>query len=182
MRVGVAVGGFLLLLATSGCGHLVYVSSEYQGRVVDAETKTPLAAAVVVAVWYREVPIGFHGGSMDYHDALETVTNEEGQFVVPSKVHVTLLGRIPAPDLVVFYPGYSVFHGSPLYSQLEAAYAERRFVIELEKQRTREARESALSKLNTHVLRVPREALPTLTDAAHGEMRQLGLSTTIIGR
>ena len=82
-----ALPAFLLLSASlAGCGHLVYPSGPYRGRVVDAETKQPLAGAAVLAVWRWGGP-GLGHPSEGFHDALEVLTDANGEFVVPRKTH-----------------------------------------------------------------------------------------------
>ena len=56
----------------------------YQGQVVDAETKAPLAGAVVVALWWRNRVYPFHSVA-EHYAVRETVTDAEGRFFLDAK-------------------------------------------------------------------------------------------------
>ncbi|HTI52705.1 MAG TPA: hypothetical protein VMC04_00635, partial [Verrucomicrobiae bacterium] len=56
----------------------------YRGQVLDAETKAPLAGAVVVALWRRDRVYPFHI-TTEHYAVRETVTDSEGLFVLEVK-------------------------------------------------------------------------------------------------
>lgn len=80
----------------------------WYGRIVDAETKEPLAGAVVIARWVRSYPSV--GGEVDYfRKAREVVTDQDGYFKIHS-YHtintVPFIFPIRGPVLTVYYPGH----------------------------------------------------------------------------
>lgn len=173
----VFVVGVITLLWTGCAGHIVYASGPYKGRVVDAETRQPLAGATVLAVWYREVPTAPHGPAEDYHDALELLADANGEFVVPKTTHFTLIGKIREPQLVVYHPGYAPFpsmEARPQDKDVEAAYAQRFFGVELSKLKTREqrVRHARLPASVDH--RIPENKFPNLIRLVNEERQALG--------
>ncbi|MCP4614574.1 MAG: carboxypeptidase-like regulatory domain-containing protein [Planctomycetes bacterium] len=69
---------------------MIHHKPSYKGRVIDAETKEPIAGAVAVAI-YNKYPIisGPGGGSSTEFHAKEALTDENGEFTIPS--YTTLL-------------------------------------------------------------------------------------------
>ena len=88
----------------------------YQGQVVDAETKAPLAGAVVVALWWRNRVYPFHSVA-EHYAVRETVTDAEGRFFLDVKdVEEGAPRRTYHPEFLVFQPGYGSYprkHVSP---------------------------------------------------------------------
>lgn len=170
---------FSLLLAT-GCGHLVYSSGPYRGQVLDAETQQPLVGAVVLAIWYREVsfiPFAAHSPAEDYHDALEILTDAQGEFTIPAKTHLTPIGKIREPEFVIYYPGYgyyNYFQVHPVGKEITVAYEQRFFHVELRKWKSREERLRNLSV--RPVGRVPLDKMPNLTRLVNVERIEMDLS------
>ena len=64
-----------------GCSN-VKTYGPYQGKVIDAETKAPLEGAAVLVVFYANEP-GPAGSISHFADALETVTDKNGEFRIP---------------------------------------------------------------------------------------------------
>lgn len=172
--------GAVILLVVTGCGHLVYSSDAYRGQVLDAETRQPLVGAVVLAIWYREVsfiPFAAHSPAEDYHDALEVLTDAQGEFTVPAKTHLTTIGKIREPEFVIYYPGYGYYSGfqvHPVGKEIETSYEQRFFHVELRKWKTREERMRNLSV--RPVGTVPLEKMPNLTRLNNVEAINLGFS------
>lgn len=169
--------GVALFLAT-GCGHLVYSSGPYRGSVVDAETKQPLVGAVVLAIWYREVPVGGHGPAVDYHDALEVLTDAQGEFTVPAKTHLTPIGKIREPEFVIYSPGYGyfpVFQVRPTSKALEGAFRQDT-TVELPHWKTKEEQRKKLERLPIWTSRVPGAKMPNLIRLANQEGEELGVA------
>ncbi|MBI2882782.1 MAG: hypothetical protein HYY11_02560 [Candidatus Methylomirabilis oxyfera] len=169
---------FLIVTSSTGCfGHLVYPSDTYQGKVIDDETKEPIAGAVILAIWYHEAPgLGGHGPAESYHDALEVLTDAQGEFTVPAKTHLTAIGKIREPEFVIYYPGYGYYSGfqvHPVGKEIEAAYEQRFFHVELRKLKTREEK---LRNLDARPARVPIEKMLNLTKLLNVEAINLGLS------
>ena len=94
----------LLFIPTSGC----YAKGPWRGKVVDAETKQPIEGAAVVAVWIRETgtPAGTDTG---FVDAAETLTDKTGDFEIPSKRFLSIIGirHIKGPFFTFYKPGFS---------------------------------------------------------------------------
>lgn len=176
--------GVVVLLATGCFGHLVYPSDTYQGKVIDAETKEPLVGAVVLAIWYQEAP-GLGHPAEGYHDALEVLTNAHGEFTVPAKTHLTMIGKIREPELVIYYPGYGFY---PRYQvqprddkAIAAAYEQRFFNVALPRLKTRQERLNILVGL-PHDPQIPDRKMPHSIRFMNEERRQLGLQPTHIPR
>ena len=163
------LGAFL-----AGCGHLVYTSGPYRGRVVDAETKQPLAGAAVLAVWYWEAPGAGHPRE-GFHDALEVLTDANGEFVIPRKTHFIMLAEIDDPYITIYYPGYGSFplhNVQPTGAAIDSAFREHT-VVELPRLNTRKEREEHAS-LSVVIGAPPHEKIPNLIHLINQERRALG--------
>lgn len=170
------------MLAT-GCGHLVYSSDAYRGQVLNAETKEPLVGAVVLAIWYREVPVAPHGPAVDYHDALEILTDAQGEFTIPAKTHLTTIGKIREPELVIYYPGYgyyNYFQVHPIGKEITVAYQQRFFYVELRRWKSREEQIRNVPPIG--ISRVPGAKVPNLSRLVNKELQGLGLQPIRLGR
>ena len=172
---------FVIVPLVAGClpGRLIYHSESYRGRVVDAQTKRPLEGAAVVAVWQREAALfGGHGPAYDYHDAVEVVTDAQGEFTIPAQTHFTVIGRITEPKLVVYYPGYVPYPELGTKPQDDAddlAHQHKVFEIELPRAKTREERLRLAGRPVGLDHRVPESKMPTLMTLINKEVQDLGL-------
>lgn len=104
-----ATMALLILIFISGCALIrkpYHRLRPYQGKVIDLETRQPLAGAVVLAI-YSATADSIAGALSAEVDAQETVTDEKGEFVLPevkvmhSGHHGNLIGQ-----LNIFKPGY----------------------------------------------------------------------------
>lgn len=83
----------------------------YRAQVVDAQTKAPLAGAVVVALWRRDRVYPFHSVS-EHYAVRETLTDEEGRFFLDAKdVEESAPRRTYHPEFLIFQPGYGSYPG-----------------------------------------------------------------------
>ncbi|MGH7368697.1 MAG: hypothetical protein ACREK9_20015, partial [Candidatus Rokuibacteriota bacterium] len=83
----------------------------YRAQVIDAETKAPLAGAVLVALWRRDRVYPFHSVSENYA-VREVVTDSEGRFFLDAKdVEEGAPRRTNRPEFLIFLPGYGSFPG-----------------------------------------------------------------------
>jgi hypothetical protein len=81
----------------------------YRGQVIDAETKAPLAGAVVVALWWRNRVYPFHSVA-EHYAVRETVTDAEGRFLLDAKdVEEGAPRRTYHPEFLIFQPGYGSY-------------------------------------------------------------------------
>jgi hypothetical protein len=81
----------------------------FKGKVVDAETKQPIAGAVVLAV-YESTAYTLAGDVGVIVDGRETLTDENGEFRLPRKRRWLVLRRgYPEGQLTIFKPGYGAF-------------------------------------------------------------------------
>lgn len=81
----------------------------FYGRVVDAETKKPIAGAVVLAV-YESNAYTLAGEVGKIVDGQETLTDDKGEFRIKRKRRWFVLRRgYPEAQLIIFKPGYGTF-------------------------------------------------------------------------
>ena len=81
----------------------------YRGRVVDAETKQPIAGAVVVAVWSRQKIYPLHSTTARYA-AREALTENDGTFVIHARELEENAPRYTLkPYFQIFFPGYGAY-------------------------------------------------------------------------
>ncbi len=124
----------------------------YRGQVIDAETKAPLAGAVVVALWLRNRVYPFHSVS-EHYAVREKVTDSEGRFVLAAKdVEEGAPARTYHPEFLIFQPGYGSFptgHVAPrgfIGGIFERAGA----IVELPRLGSREERREHLGRFGPH--------------------------------
>jgi hypothetical protein len=88
----------------------------YRGQVIDAETKAPLAGAVVVVRWLQDRVYPVHMVAENYA-VRETITDAEGRFFLDAKdVEERAPRRTRRPGFLIFLPGYGAYpkqHVSP---------------------------------------------------------------------
>lgn len=78
------------------------------GTIVDLETHQPIAGAVVMALWCREVFRLTIESKSEYYDYYETVSDQDGNFTIPGK-GLIILKNVPPPRIKIFKSGYHVF-------------------------------------------------------------------------
>lgn len=99
------------LMALAACGTpLMYSAEAIRGQIVDAETGQPIDGAVVVAQWVLfEGGIG-HGGHKGRLHIFETVTDEDGRYLIPEwgpKPHPPLTELVDRdPEILIFKSTY----------------------------------------------------------------------------
>jgi hypothetical protein len=165
-NVGVALSIGLVLSLSAGCGHLIYPSGPYSGRVVDAETGQPIAGAAVITRWTREIPIAPHMPEQDW-DVYETLSDANGEFTIPHRTHFTAFGWIIDPMVVVYYPAYAPFRSADLHSETAVAITLKRLTDRTERVL------NAGRPIGTDGL--PAEKTPNLIRLIDDERRELGL-------
>lgn len=102
--------GMLVLYISSGCMYVIRYDGAYEGRVVDADTREPIEGVVVLGTW----SIRHHnvaGGYSEYCDAHETVTDKEGEFIIPGQ-GLRFLSNLEPVSLLIFKAGYT-YDGGP---------------------------------------------------------------------
>jgi len=101
----------VLLIFSAGCGYLVRYDGPYKGRVVDADTGKPMEGAVVLGVWYKELPSP--GGTVgSYFDAQETVTDKKGDFEVHG-MGLQIFSNVSEMHVLIFKAGYEHIGSGP---------------------------------------------------------------------
>ncbi len=170
------LGLIVLSALLAGCaGQIAFTSGPYRGRVIDGQTRQPLAGAAVVAVWYWE---GWGPGhpSERLHDALEVVTGPDGEFVLPQKTHFALTGGVNEPYIVIYYPGYKDFLGGRP-TESERAAGEPKLV---ELVRASNSERPRYAGLPTQAGGVPYAKIPNLIRLVNQERRALGLQPVYV--
>ena len=113
-----AVSVFLFVAATNAfsADFLYHSDGPYKGKVIDLETGEPIEGAVVGGVWVLEFNF------TPFCDAKETVTDKNGEFILPKASCFTLwpLAEMTQLDIIVFKPGFLA------YPPLGATFEERK--------------------------------------------------------
>jgi hypothetical protein len=107
-----AAMAIVLLALLQGCAS-TYSGASMRARVIDADTKLPLAGVVVVAHWQLFYPI-FHGHVRRDIEILEAVTDQDGWFQLPAWGPLPIPAGMPSrtrmshgvPIIILFRSGY----------------------------------------------------------------------------
>jgi hypothetical protein len=106
----------VLTASSSEAGWLIYHKPEFIGKVVDAETKEPIAGAVVVVI-YHKTTLGLGAGTISsIINVRETLTDKDGVFHVPS--YTTIIQPFSwesSASFIIFKPGYGNFPAQRIY-------------------------------------------------------------------
>ncbi len=155
----------VLLILTTGCA-ITHVYGPYMGRVVDRETKEPLPGTVIFVRFYT---VGIEL-MQHYVDAVETVSDSNGEFHIPRQ----RLFTTPIPfehwdergSFIIFKPGYEVQFYVP-----ENKYT----VIALRRLKTRKERIENLHGI-TFTDNIPYDKWPILFKYRNIESISVGLT------
>lgn len=105
--LGVVTTYFLSSCCFPALHRPVAYDGDYNGRVVDEQTREPIQGVVVTAVWSYLCPTPA-GQISRFYDAFETVTDERGDFTVPGK-GLRLFVDLDTARLSIFKAGYEYF-------------------------------------------------------------------------
>ena len=96
----------------SGCA-ITHKYGPYSGKIVELETEAPIEGAVILIEF--ETEYGTFGGTVTvFADAVETVTDENGEYKIPGHrifVFRLLHGWSEATRVQIFKPGYGCYIG-----------------------------------------------------------------------
>ena len=126
-------------------GFLYFKDGPYSGKVIDADSKEPIAGAVVLAVWNLEFHGGPAGALEKLCDVKVTTTDTKGEFTVSkgSCFHLWPFTDIDKARFTIFKPGYDsyppslpVVTGSFTPEDWEAKYRyQREYWVPIEKRK-----------------------------------------------
>lgn len=148
--LGLSLMAWLLLL--SGCA-ITREYGPYMGKVVEKETGEPIEGAVVL-MEFDTISGNIGGMTKHYVDAVETLTNAKGEYLIPLH-RITTFRTFEAWSkdayAVIFKPGYGAFpgHREATVSVASRTLPENQMVVvELPKLKTKKEREdNAISNL-----------------------------------
>ena len=150
----------------------------YQGQVIDAETKAPLAGAVVVVRWLQDRLYLVHMVAENYA-VRETITDAEGRFFLDAKdVEERAPRRTRRPGFLIFLPGYGSYpkqHVSPT-GFTGGVFERPGMIVELPRLVDREERRKHLWSFGPHSYSdQPFRELPELMRRINAERISIGL-------
>lgn len=155
----------------------------YYGKVIDTETKEPIEGAAVLVVFYTE-EYGPAGAITRYADALETVTDKNGDFNIPAHrvtVFRPLQGWLKYGYFRIFKPGYGCYPEhkdvKPMFVPNGTLPGNQYVTIELPKLKTREER---LRNIDCFPVGIPDEKMKKFIELNNIESISLGLEPTHI--
>ena len=94
---------------TAFSADLFRVDREISGKIIDFETKKPVAGAVVMALWCKEVFRLTIESKSEYYDYYETLSDKDGNFTIPGK-GLIIFKDVPPPRIKIYKNGYRVFN------------------------------------------------------------------------
>lgn len=98
------LAAFLLMVPQPASAAIFRYDGPYEGKVVDADTGEPIQGAVVLGVWNRIHP-NVAGWNTEFYDAVETVTDKNGDFYIKG-LGILLLSNIDKMNVLIFKAGY----------------------------------------------------------------------------
>ncbi|HSE03843.1 MAG TPA: hypothetical protein VLK35_06775 [Methylomirabilota bacterium] len=151
----------------------------YRGQVVDAQTKVPLAGAVVVALWRRDRVHPIHSVS-EHYAVREIVTDEQGRFFLDAKdVEENAPRRTYHPEFLIFQPGYGSYprHQVSPRGFTGGIFEKRGTVVELPRLEGHEERRIHLRAVSpSSFSEQPFKDIPELMRRVNDERATLGLN------
>jgi hypothetical protein len=103
---------FISGVQSSQAGWPLYSVPEFRGRVIDAETKEPIEGAVAVVLYDKQMLIGGPGGPNSYvYHARECLTDNKGEFYIPSYFSVHVISKGDGVRFIFYKPGYMANYG-----------------------------------------------------------------------
>jgi hypothetical protein len=151
----------------------------YRGLVIDADTKAPLAGAVVVALWRWDRIYPLHIVTENYA-VRETVTSSEGRFVLEARdIEEGAPRRIRRPEFLIFLPGYGSYPGfqKPPTGFTGGIFEGDGMTVLLPRMEGREERRSHLLMIGPHSFSdTPFKDLPSLMQKINEESLAIGAS------
>ena len=193
--ISIAIVIIIIIATLYFAGWLIFHKPEYRGRIIEADTKKPIEGAVIVAMYSVDYYMGGPAGSNpELIHVRETLTNEKGEFVIPS--YTTLMSPISyelGTDFIIYKEGYGSYpqnrkdissfqYYGPAYifknkmDTQEEIYKDSKVVIitfgvaELPRLHTREERIRAIYSLPDEW-----EKTPILLNAINDEYTRIGL-------
>ena len=124
-KLAILIVAALVLAAAGGCT-ITNEFGPFAGKVVDADSGQPIQGAAVLIVF--SVETGTLGGTVSsFADAVETLTDADGEFRFPPKRVYLVKGMSNWSDdhqISIFKPGYGAYPGhSRAYSSWEKKHA-----------------------------------------------------------
>lgn len=157
----------------------------YQGTVLDEETGSPLADAVLVVVWWTKAYIGFEHPRY-FHEAREALTDANGRVSLDASpaINWNPLSYVESPPTIVIYkPGYrpltgatAVTMGFQKFSDVVVAL-KHGTVIKLAKRKTDEEISRYTGVLSLTGSGVPMESVPNLTRLVNVQRKMVGITS-----
>lgn len=160
----------------------------FRGKVVDTETGEPVEGAVVFIRFFIKV-FGSPGGPViKTANAVEVLTDKDGEFEIPRAKYQPGSFRFPARWLkkgaaIVFKPGYGAFPGhegtSESYSKSERSHPENEYItIRLPKLKTIEERKKNLRNIY-YSSQVPPKKQQLILELINIERKNIGFQEPI---
>lgn len=148
--------------------------SPFEGKVIDADTKTPIEEAAVLAVYHGST-ISVAGSNTYPVDAQETLTDANGEFKISAKtIWFGKVGGWPEGNIIIFKPGYGIFPShkkSKAVGENKSCPPPKRYIVyELPKLKTREERKKNVISMRKYIY-------PLYLQAINEERKSLGLRT-----
>lgn len=115
MLVALGAAAFVSVIAPAW----VEAAGPWRGRIVDVETREPLEGVVVLGFWERHVSghpgLPFSIGPMGYWGSEEVITDDDGRFVLPSRLLFDpgIGTHVSGPHLAFFKGGYGGWRFDP---------------------------------------------------------------------
>lgn len=110
---------FLFFLVFLPSCQATRIDGPYEGKVIDADTGKPIEGVVVLGTWSRETPT-VAGAVHHYYDAMETVTDKNGEFKIQGLGLLVFSDVLPM-DVLIFKAGYE-YLDSPWESLKKSKY------------------------------------------------------------
>jgi hypothetical protein len=95
----------LVSVLSTGCRFGAEQWGPFRGRMVDAESGSPIAGAHFMVSWERDNPNPVHW-TQSFYDAQEAITDADGRFEIPRHTRFFPL-LVREPRFGAFAPGYS---------------------------------------------------------------------------
>lgn len=161
--------GLLLGCTTRAPAEALEKWGPFRGQIVDVETGKPIAGAVVLVVWWEDVPNPIQQASK-FYDTREGVTDANGRFEVPRLTPPFFTFRIRQPQVTYFAPGY-VPHGEVVTPPDGKPFVAPT-VIQMRRLKTRE---ELLKKSRGYPSGIPEEKMREFLKVINIERGMLGL-------